>query len=52
MHPLVDLIESGLATKDRERQHFLQLVERLARSKSPGEQARLKEELASITFGE
>ena len=49
---LVDLIESGLETKDRERQQFLQLAERLAQSKDPAEQARLKEELARITFGE
>ncbi len=49
---LVDLIESGLETKDREKQRFLDLVERLARSTDPAEQARLKEELARMTFGE
>mgnify|MGYP001606171088 CR=1 FL=1 len=49
---LVDLIESGLESKDRERQQFLQLAERLAQSKDRAEQARLKEDLARITFGE
>ncbi len=49
---LVDLIESGLETKDKEKQRFLLLVERLAQSKDPAEQARLKEELARLTFGE
>jgi hypothetical protein len=49
---LVDLIETGLAAKDNERQHFLDLVDRLARAGSKAEQKRLKEELARLTFGE
>ena len=48
---LVDLIESGLEAKDRERQHFLDLAERLAQSDDPEERVRLKEELARLTFG-
>lgn len=49
---LVDLVESGLDAADRERQHFLDVAERLAQSKDPAEQARLKEELARLTFGD
>ena len=49
---LVDLVESGLDAADREKQHFLDVAERLARSKSPAEQARLKDELARLTFGD
>ena len=49
---LVDLIESGLETKDREKEHFLELVERLAQTKDPVEVTRLKKELARLTFGE
>ncbi len=49
---LVDLIESGLAAKEKEKQRFLDLADRLTRSKDASEQARLKEELARMTFGE
>jgi hypothetical protein len=48
---LVDLIEAGLAAKDDERQHFKDLVDRLARAKTKAEQKRLKDELARLTFG-
>ena len=49
---LVDLVESGLEAADREKEQFLEVAERLARSKDPAEQARLKEELARLTFGD
>jgi hypothetical protein len=49
---LVELVESGLEATEREKQHFLELAERLAQSSSPAEQARLKAELARLTFGE
>ena len=49
---IVDLIESGLDARERERQRFLELADRLARSRDQGEQKRLKEELARMTFGE
>jgi hypothetical protein len=49
---LVDLVESGLDAADREKQHFLDVAERLAQSKDPAEQARLKNELARLTFGD
>ena len=49
---LVDLVESGLEAAEREKQHFLELAERLNQSNSPAEQARLKAELARLTFGD
>ena len=49
---LADLVSAGLQAADREKQHFLDLAERLAQSKDHTEQARLKEELARLTFGD
>ncbi|MEA2164924.1 MAG: hypothetical protein QOK37_3051 [Thermoanaerobaculia bacterium] len=49
---IVDLIESGLAAKEREKIEFFDLAERLAHSSDRTEQKRLKEELARMTFGE
>lgn len=48
---LVDLIESGLESKEEEKRRFLELVERLTQAEDPAEQERLKEELARMTFG-
>ena len=49
---IVDLIESGLEAKEREKIAFFELADRLARSSDSAEQKRLKEELARLTFGE
>ena len=49
---IVDLIESGLEAKEREKAAFFELAERLAGTSDPGEQKRLKGELARMTFGE
>jgi hypothetical protein len=49
---IVDLIESGLEAKDREKLAFLDLADRLAGTSDRAEQKRLKEELARMTFGE
>jgi len=49
---LVELIESGLEAKERERKHFLELADRLTVARDPAEQARIKEELARMTFGD
>lgn len=49
---IVDLIESGLDAREQEKQRFLGLADRLARSRDPEEQKRLKEKLARMTFGE
>ena len=49
---IVDLVESGLEAREREKHLFLDLADRLAHSTEPAEQKRLKEELARMTFGE
>jgi hypothetical protein len=49
---LVDLVETGLEAADQQKQRFLDVAERLAKSKDAAEQARLKEELARMTFGD
>ena len=41
-----------MSAREQERKRFFELVERLARSRDPEEQGRLKEELAHMTFGE
>jgi len=49
---IVELIETGLDARDREKQEFFELADRLARCSDASEQARLKKELARRTFGE
>ncbi len=49
---LVDLIETGLAARENEKQRFFALAGRLAESQDPGERRKIKEELARMTFGE
>lgn len=49
---IVELIETGLEAREREKQAFFELAERLARSSDLAEQRRLKEQLAQMTFGE
>ena len=49
---IVDLIETGLEAKERERCHYLDLLEQLRNTDDPVEQERLTEELARLTFGE
>jgi len=49
---MVELIESGIEARQQERKRFIELADRLARSRDPEEQTRLKEELAVMTFGE
>ncbi|MGE5346229.1 MAG: hypothetical protein ACM3JH_09765 [Acidithiobacillales bacterium] len=48
---IVELIETGLEAREREKITFYELADRLARSDDPAEQKRLKEELARMTFG-
>ncbi|MGE0456097.1 MAG: hypothetical protein AB7O37_22900 [Vicinamibacteria bacterium] len=48
---IAELVESGLEAEDRERQSFMELADRLTNSKDAAEQKRLKEELATLTFG-
>jgi len=49
---IVELIESGIEARQQEKKRFIELADRLARSRDPQEQTRLKEELAVLTFGE
>jgi len=49
---LVDLVEAGLEAREAEKRRFMDLADRLARSKDPAEQGRIKKELARLTFGE
>ena len=48
---IVELIESGIETRQQERKRFIELADRLARSRDADEQTRVKEELAVMTFG-
>jgi hypothetical protein len=49
---LVELIESGLQARELERRRFFELTDRLAITADGKEQARIKEELARMTFGD
>ena len=49
---LVELIETGIESKEAERAKFLQLADRLSATADPAERKRLKEVLARMTFGE
>ena len=49
---IVELIESGIEARQQEKKRFIELADRLARSRDAEEQTRLKEELAVMTFGE
>lgn len=49
---LVDLIETGLESKEAEKARFLEIASRLGDSDDPREKEKLKEELARMTFGE
>ena len=49
---IIELIETGLEARDQERKRFLELADRLGRSRDPAEQKQLKEDLARMTFGE
>ena len=48
---LAELVESGLEARERERERFFDLADRLARATDSAEQKRLKNELAHLTFG-
>ena len=49
---LVDLIETGLESKDTQKERFFALVKRLTESRGTAERQRLKAKLARMTFGE
>lgn len=49
---LVELVETGLQSKEDEKRRFLELADRLSKSSDPKEQQELKVQLARMTFGE
>jgi predicted DNA-binding protein len=49
---LVELIETGLESKEAEKRRFFALADRLSVSTEEKERERIKKELAKLTFGE
>jgi len=49
---LVELIETGIETKESEKSRFFELADRLVTTSDPAERKRIKERLAQMTFGE
>jgi hypothetical protein len=49
---LVDLIETGLQTKEARHKRFFELTDQLAESTDPAERKRLQEELARVSCAE
>lgn len=49
---LVELIETGIESKEAEKSKFFELADRLSATSDPAERKRIKERLAQMTFGE
>lgn len=49
---LIELVETGLRSKEEEKRIFFELADRLSKSTDAKEQQELKEHLARMTFGE
>jgi predicted DNA-binding protein len=49
---LVELIESGIESKEAEKLKFFELADQLSAATDPAERKRIKEVLAHMTFGE
>ena len=49
---LVELIETGIESKETEKLRFFALADQLSTTSDPSEQKRIKELLARMTFGE
>ena len=49
---LVELIETGIESKEAEKTKFFELADQLSATSDPIEQKRIKEILARMTFGE
>jgi len=49
---LVELIETGIESKEAEKSKFFELADRLTATSDPAERKRIKERLAQMTFGE
>ena len=49
---LVELIETGIESRESEKQRFFELADQLGAASDPAERKRIKETLARMTFGE
>ena len=49
---LVELIETGIESKEAEKNRFFELADQLSASSDPEERKRIKKQLARMTFGE
>jgi hypothetical protein len=49
---LVELIESGMESKEAEKSKFFELADQLSSTSNPTERKRIKQILARMTFGE
>jgi len=49
---LVELIETGMESKEAEKSKFFELADQLSATSDPIERKRIKEILARMTFGE
>ena len=49
---LVELIETGIESKEAEKSRFFDLVDQLSATTDPSERKRIKAMLARMTFGE
>jgi hypothetical protein len=49
---LVDLIETGLQTKEARHKRFFELTDQLSEATDPAERERLKEELSRLSWAE
>jgi hypothetical protein len=48
---MIDLLRDAIAAYDQRKKAFLDLADRFQKSTDPSETEKLREELASITFG-
>jgi len=49
---LVELIETGIESKESEKSRFFELADQLSATSDPTERKRIKEILARMTFGD
>lgn len=49
---LVELIETGIESKESEKSRFFELADQLGATSDPAERKRIKELLARMTFGD
>ena len=48
----MELIETGIESKEAERSRFFELADQLSATSDPAERKQIKEKLAQMTFGE